>query len=190
MRRVVRRHRTVDATGMPLSSQSERLVDDGQGLLHVDLQRTAGLCSGCRRPVVELSELRGLCDQCHARSCCAHCLAVCDVCSRRLCGQCRRGFGGPPARTVCESCLRGLIERQAYEDSVARQRERFERDVARARLLYQAESLRLTAERMNLQAQFQSARLGLGKRSLIGWAAHLTGIGIAKAYQNVRRCLR
>src|SRR5688572_17322684 len=111
MRRVVRRYLTRDVNGRALAVQSERLTDDGLGAMHLSSERTAASCSGCQRPGLELSELRGVCDWCHARGCCVHCLSTCQVCSRKLCGCCRLGFVGPPPLTVCAVCLQRLTYR-------------------------------------------------------------------------------
>ena len=159
MRRIVRRNLIRDPAGRPLSMQSERLTDDGRGSLQQTSEVTAGWCSGCRRPVTDLSELRGVCDWCHARGCCVHCFSQCQVCSRRLCGHCRRGFAGPPTLTVCEICQERLVHRQLLAD----QHTAFEQELARHRLFNQDQALRLNFERTHLMAQLQAARLGLNR---------------------------
>lgn len=159
MRRIVRRSLVRDPAGRALSMQSERLTDDGHGSVHHCSERTAGWCSGCRRPIEDLSQLRGLCDWCRTRGCCVHCLSQCQVCSRRLCGRCRRGFAGPPLVTVCTICQARLIHRQLLQD----QQIAFEQELARHRLFNQDQALRLNFERTQLMAQLQAARLGLNR---------------------------
>lgn len=181
MRRIVRRNLVRDASGRALSLQSERVTDDGMGSLQQTSETTAAWCSGCRRPVAELAELRGVCDWCRSRGCCTHCLSQCQMCSRRLCGQCRRGFAGPPTLTVCAVCQQRLVHRQLLQD----QQVEFERELARRRLFQQDEALRLNYERLRLMAHFQAARLGLhSERWPIwllrkSWGAFRTVIGYA-----------
>ena len=157
MRRLVRRNLVRDAAGRPLWMDSERVTEDADGSLQQTSEHTARFCSGCRRPVADLSELRGVCDWCHARGCCVQCLSQCQVCSRRLCGQCRRGFAGPPGLTVCTACQDRLIQRQLVQD----QQVQFERELARHRLHQQDQALRFDYERTFLMARLQAARMGL-----------------------------
>lgn len=168
MRRIVRQFLVRDPAGRTLSGQSERVTDDGKGLVRLTSERSAGWCSGCRRPVTELSELRGICDWCHTGGCCVHCLSQCQVCSRRLCGHCRRGFPGPPAITVCAICQQRLIQRQLLED----EQSEFEREVTRHRMCHQDLSLKLMHERMQMTAKLQTDRLGLNKTTLLGHILH------------------
>lgn len=175
MTRIVRRTLVRDSSGCPLSVQSERVTDDGSGSIHQTSERTAQGCSGCRRPVTELSELRGVCDHCRCRECCVHCLSQCQVCARRLCGHCRQGFAGPPSLTVCATCQRKLLHRQllqdqqiSFEQAVARyrllqhnQHATFEQAFSRHRLFQQHQALRLNFERTYLTAQLHAARMGL-----------------------------
>ena len=158
--------------------------------MQLHTERRARLCSGCRRPFVELSELRGVCDACHARECCVHCVSKCQVCSRRLCGACRCGFGGPPMLTVCGVCHQHLMERQAIEDQLTSEQTEFDRHVAEQRLYYQLESLRLAEERMQLMARFQEARLGMGKRTMMQIAFHLLGVTAVKTFQGIQYVVR
>lgn len=175
MTRIVRRTLVRDPAGRPLSVQSERVTDDGSGSLQQTTERTAHWCSGCGRPVTELSELRGTCDHCRSRGCCVHCLSHCQLCARRLCGQCRHGFAGQPALTVCTTCLRKLIRRQLLQDQQAAftqelarlrtlqqsQHAIFEQELNRHRLFQHDQALRLNFERTYLMAQLQAARMGL-----------------------------
>ncbi len=159
MRRIIRRNLIRDPSGRPLSIQSERVTDDGRGLVQHTSERTAGSCTGCQRPLHDLAEFRGICDWCHARGCCLHCISHCQVCSRRLCGHCRRGFAGPPVLTVCSHCQQRLVQRQILQD----QQILFEQELSRHRLFNQDQALRLNFERTHLMAQLQAARLGLNK---------------------------
>jgi hypothetical protein len=171
MRRIVRRNLVRDPSGRPISVQSERVTDDGRGLLQQTSERTAAWCSGCRRPLADFSDARGVCDWCHARGCCVHCLSQCQVCSRRLCGHCRHGFAGPPVRTVCGACHQRLLHRQLLQDrqaasvqELARHQAALAHELARHRLYQQDEALRLHRERTYLMAQIQAARYGLSLR--------------------------
>jgi hypothetical protein len=161
MRRIERRYVTRDGRGRPIAVRCERVTDDGLGNARLVSEQRAKTCSGCFRPVVDLSETRGLCDWCHARECCVHCVATCEVCSRRLCGHCRLGFAGPPGLTVCEACYRRLEYRQMVDDQLQAQQTAFDRQVAQQRLLNDIESLRLAADRLHFSNHFQAAKLGL-----------------------------
>ncbi len=190
MRRILRRYLTRDPAGRAISRRFERLTDDGAGNLRLNSEQTAQWCSGCRRPVVELSELRGLCDWCHSRGCCIHCVSECQVCSRQLCGRCRQGFGGPPAVTVCAVCRQRLIERQMLEDQQTMEQTAFDRYVAQQRLVIQAEGLRLNEQRLQLMARLQEARLGAGRRSKLQWVAHIVGVIVVKLFQGLQYVIR
>jgi hypothetical protein len=171
MRRIVKRFLIRDPAGRPLIQQSERVTDDGGGNLQSTSERTASFCTGCRRPITDLAERRGLCDGCRDHECCVHCLSQCHICSRRLCGQCRRGFAGPPAVTVCENCRQRLMQRQLLAD---RQSE-FEQAVIRHRMYCQEQALRLDEQRLQLAAQLQVFRLGLNKRTRLQRVLHVVG---------------
>lgn len=192
MRRILRRYVTRDPAGRVIADRSERLTDDEAGRLRLHAEEAALRCSGCGRPVIELSELRGTCDGCGARGCCVHCVGRCDMCARRLCGRCRHGFAGAPPQTVCATCFRRLSERQKIQEQHEREQALFERHVTLQRLVGQAEALRLAGERLRITACLQAARLGLNppppitphwSRRILRWtAAH----GI-KAVQHVFR---
>jgi hypothetical protein len=194
MRHILRRHLVRDASGRPISVQSERLTDDGAGRLQMSNERTALLCTGCNRPVVEVAELRGLCHVCGSRECCVHCSSRCMVCSRQLCGRCRRGFTGPPPATVCATCRQRLVERQFRQDELDLQQSAFDRYVSQHRLYYQLEALRLGEERMRLMAHFQEARLNAGRRTKLQWVMYVLGMAVVQTYRGmhyvVRRALR
>lgn len=197
MRRLLRRNLIRDSSGRTLSLQSERLTDNGTGSIHVTTQQSAGWCSGCRRPITNLSELRGDCDVCHTRGCCVHCLSQCQVCSRRICGHCRRGFAGQRSLTVCADCQQWLIQRQAWEDkrtiqqaAFDREQAEFDREIARHRLFQQMQALQLQAERTRLLAEAQSARLGTTRRPLIVSVFNGIWWTVAKVIEYVERALR
>jgi hypothetical protein len=190
MRRILRRYVTRDSAGRPISVQSERLTDDGAGRLQLNNERTARMCSGCRRPVIELSELRGLCHVCGARECCLHCASRCQVCARQLCGGCRRGFAGPPPLTICAPCRQRLIERQVRQDDLDSEQTAFDRYVAQHRLYYQVEALRLAEERMRIMAQFQEARLNMGRRTKLQWVMHLLGLTVITVFKGFQYVVR
>jgi hypothetical protein len=189
VRRIIRRTLVRDPDGRPLSIQSERVTDDGTGGLQSTTERTATFCSGCRRPITELSERRGKCDACRCRECCVHCLSQCYVCSKQLCGACRRGFPGPPAVTVCDSCRQRLMQRQMLQD----RRSEFEQAVVRHRMYHQDQALRLNEYRLQLAVQLQAARLGLNNKTPlqrvlhgIGWTFGLYAKVICYAVKSLR----
>jgi hypothetical protein len=189
VRRIVKRILVRDPAGRPLSIRSERVTDDGIGGLQSTTEQTATFCSGCRRPITDLSERRGKCDDCHRHECCVHCLSQCYLCSKRLCGACRRGFAGPPAVTVCQACRQRLIERQTMRD---RQLE-FEQAVIRHRMYHQDQALRLNEHRLALAAQLQAARLGVNKKNrlqrvlgFIWWIFGLYAKAICYAVKSLR----
>lgn len=191
MRRIERRYMTRDGRGRALAVRRERIDDDGLGNIRLVSEQRAQICSGCFRPVVELSESRGLCDWCHARACCVHCVATCEVCSRRLCGHCRLGFAGPPALTVCEACYRRLEYRQVIDDQLQAQQTAFERQVAQQRILNDIESLRLAADRLHFSNHFQAAKLGLPPPpTLLGRVLQFTWRTIGTVFQYAVRSLR
>jgi hypothetical protein len=190
MRRIIRRELVRDWAGRPLSMQSERVTDDGAGALQQTSERTARFCSGCRRPVENLTEFRGVCDWCHTRGCCVHCVSHCQICSRRLCGHCRLGFAGPPSLTVCATCQHRMIGRQVLQD----QQVEFEREMARYRMFQQDQALRFNYERTYLMARLQAARMGMNltmnpERPLRRFLRHLSRIpliAVKYAYRAVR----
>lgn len=154
LRRIRKRFLTVDVFGRPLTSQTERLADDGRGHVSVVSRQLALWCPGCRRPVAGLQELRGRCDYCRVRGLCDHCETQCQACSRRLCFACRRGFIGPNAATVCPICHYRLRLRQAVVQSLWQQAVRAER------------SLLLQQERMRRRAAYHQAWRALAGRQL------------------------
>lgn len=191
MRRIHRHYLTRGPDGRVVVGRIEKLTDDGNGWMQLLSEQQSVCCSGCRRPIIDLSELRGTCDWCHTRGCCVHCLSQCQVCSRRLCGTCRMGFAGPPALTVCAVCHGRLTHRQAFHDQLAVQQTAFDRQIAQQRLLIQLEGLRLAADRLQLSANMQAARLGLNRpppfwRRMVAW----TLMGISKSFSYVCRFLR
>ena len=191
MRRIERRYLTRDRHGRPLAMRYERLTDDGLGNTRLVSEQRATRCSGCFRPIVDLSESRGLCDWCHKRECCVHCIATCQVCSRRLCGHCRLGFAGPPTLTVCAVCHHRLMYRQAVDDQLAMQQTAFDRQMAQQRLLNEIESLRLAADRLHFSNHFEAARLGLPPPpSLVRRVFGFTCRALGKVVEHATRSLR
>jgi hypothetical protein len=90
---------------------------------------------------------------------------------------------------VCAVCHQRLINRQTFEDQLTMEQTEFERHVAQQRLFHQVEALRLTSERMHLMAQFQMARLGIGRRSMLRRILSLLGWVLVKVFKIVRRAL-
>ena len=158
MRMILRRTQTRDPRGRTLATQSERLTDDGSGRVQVTETRTAVWCPGCRRPVNDLSELRGRCDHCRVAALCVRCEIQCQACSRRLCGRCRRGFAGASAMTVCPVCLVRLSARQAYLDRLTLRQQALQRASLQHREWLRLQQLRLQIAQYRTNAQFTVAR--------------------------------
>lgn len=160
MRTILKRVQTRDARGRPLNGTTERLTDDGRGRVQVAENRTAVWCSGCRRPVESLSELRGVCDVCRARGLCDRCETRCQGCARRLCGRCRRGFAGSQAMTVCPVCQRRFYARQAYLDGLQQRQLALQQEAMRQHEWARVQNLRLHLARLRLNTQLTAAREG------------------------------
>lgn len=158
MRRIFRRHVTRDERGRPISGRSERLHDDGHGRTHVVHQRQAVRCSGCHRPLEDLSEMRGRCQNCGRRGACSHCGAQCQLCARLVCGQCRRGFAGPRPMTVCPTCQGKLWQRQRFEDRLRLSEQAFRRQVATENQWARLQNLKLQAAKLGMQTQLAAMR--------------------------------
>ncbi len=161
MARVVRRTVTNSPQGTPMAGSTERISDDGNGRVHAVVRRRTLSCQGCRRPVAEVSELRGHCDCCGRGPLCERCHQQCDVCGRTVCGGCRRGFVGAVRMSVCPACLVRLQDRQHYEDQLLQQRLAFERHLHAQREFNRLTALQLQAKRNQILAEFQDARLRL-----------------------------
>ena len=153
MRRIIKRMLTTDPSGRVLSGNTERLGDDGRGVIHVAHRNIAVFCQGCRRPLTELSELRGRCHYCRIRSCCVHCETQCCACARRLCWACRRGFAGQTPATACPTCQVSLFRRQAYLDRLVLEGAMFNRSIQRQQSLQRMYSLDLQATRDRAHSQ-------------------------------------
>lgn len=183
MRRITKRFLTADRLGHVLSSNSERLTDDGHGHLNVTTRRIAAWCSGCHRPLTDMEQRRGRCDYCRLRTCCDACEVRCQVCSRRLCGDCRRGFVGQTWMTVCPICLVRLRQRQVFQDQLLVRKVVFERQMLRQRELARLQALNLQAAQVRVMAQLQAARLHMtGQLALIREMNRLK-LALARAYR-------
>ena len=158
MKQILKRSVTRDAMGRALSSRSKRLTDDGRGRIHVTESAAALRCSGCRRPLSELTQISGQCDVCARRGTCERCEVQCRACSRRLCGQCRRGFSGPPPLTVCPICLPRLNARQFHIDRIRHEQLMHERRRLAQRERLAIQSLRLHAARTHEQYRLAMVR--------------------------------
>ena len=183
MRRITKRFLTADRSGHVLSSNSERLTDDGRGHLNVTTRRVAAWCSSCHRPLTDTEQRRGCCDYCRLRSCCDACEVRCHVCSRRLCGYCRRGFVGQTSMTVCPICLVRLRQRQAFQDQLLVRKIAFERQMLRQRELTRLHALNLQAARVRVTAQLQAARLRTTGQLALIREMNRVRLALAKAYR-------
>jgi hypothetical protein len=82
-----------------------------------------------------------------------------------------------------------LLHRQTIQDELAMQQSAFDRHIAQQRLFNQVTALRLMAERTQLIARAQAARLGLDRQSPLRWAASLAWRATAKVFQYAWRAL-
>lgn len=159
MNNIFKRTVITGKTGRTILGNSERLVDNGRGRLHYFHHQTAVHCSSCRRPVTDISQLQGRCDYCRMRTCCVHCQTHCQVCARRLCGNCRRGFVGSRVSTVCPICLVKLRQRQRFEDQMLARRNAIQNWALRQKQINHINSLRLQAARSRMMGQIQASRI-------------------------------
>ncbi len=155
--RILKRFLTTDRNGRVVSGKTERLTD-GPGGTHLTERRVAVRCPSCTRWLTDVSEYRGRCDYCRRRVCCVHCDAKCAACSRRLCGDCRRGFIGRVRATVCPICLVRLRRRQLAEDRLMVQQIAFQRSMARRREWTRIQALRFQAAREQARGRLAVVR--------------------------------
>lgn len=156
--RILKRYFTTDGSGRIIASNTERLTEDGGGNVHLTSRHTALRCSGCLRPLTDVSQARGRCDYCGIRGCCTECIVKCQACSRRLCGRCRRSFVGNTTNTVCPTCAVKLQRRQVYIDRVNTQKLHLQYRMQLRREQTRLDALRLQAMRMRQSAQLAAIR--------------------------------
>jgi hypothetical protein len=159
MRNIFKRRIIVGRTGRAILGNSERLIDNGRNRLYYTHRQVAIYCPSCRRPITDVSELTGRCDYCRIKTCCAHCEKHCQVCARRLCGNCRRGFVGSRIITVCPICLVKLRQRQHFEDQMLVRRAAIQNWALRQRQINHINALRLQAARSRMIGQIQASRI-------------------------------
>lgn len=160
MKKILKQHLITGQNGKVLNRNSERLTDNGRGMLNVTTRSTSIQCPNCRRPVTDINKLRGKCDICRTQTCCEHCETRCRVCSRKLCGHCRRGFVGQSSTiTVCPICLNYLRQRQAFNDRLLIQKIRHQRQIMHQREAARLHALRLQAAGIRSRNQVQIANL-------------------------------
>lgn len=120
-----------DQHGRVLSITTERLIDNGRGSISQTTNNRVIQCPGCQRHITEVSELRGRCHFCYARTCCVYCESKCSLCSRRLCLVCKRGStNGQSLVTSCPQCLVKLQRRQYFQDRLLLNKVALDRQVA------------------------------------------------------------
>jgi len=187
-KKIMKRFLTVGRTGNVLGGNTENLVDDGRGRISFTARRLAGRCPSCRRPITDVAQQVGRCDYCR-RGFCDHCATRCQVCARRLCGDCRRGFVGRTWMTVCPICLVRLRQRQAFQDQLLMRKVAFERQMLRQRELTRLQALNLQAAKARVMAQLQAARLRMtGQMAMIREMNRLN-MALAKARRYGQRYL-
>ena len=190
MAKIFKRFLITDRLGHVVSSNSERLSDNGRGRTSLTNRRVAIWCQSCHRPVTEIAELRGKCDYCRLRKCCSQCEVVCAGCSRRLCGYCRRGFVGNRVFTVCPICLVRLRQRQMFHDQILMRKLALHSQILRQRERTRIEALRLQAARTRMMGRLQAARLSNhGRLSLIR-EINRVKLALARLWYNNARHLR
>ena len=190
MAKIFKRFLVTDRLGRVVSSNSERLNDDGRGRTSLTNRRVAIWCQSCHRPVMDVAELRGKCDYCRLRKCCSRCEAVCAGCSRRLCGYCRRGFVGNRVFTVCPICLVRLRQRQMFHDQILMRKLALNSQILRQRERTRIEALRLQAARARMMGRLQAARLYNHGRLSLNREINKVKLALAKLWYNNARHLR
>jgi hypothetical protein len=164
MSSIRKRYLIVDRKGRPLASETERLTDNQAGQINFERRKSALWCSGCRRPVESLSELRGRCDCCRRQGICSKCEVKCRTCSRRMCFACRRGFAGRTPMTVCPECLFNLRLRQDFEDRQTIYSRAFQRRLALQREWARTQGIRMQAARIRAAQQVRKERIRAANR--------------------------
>lgn len=158
MKKILKQFLITSPSGEVLNRNTEHLIDNGQGRLNYTTRSTAVSCPNCRRPVTDISKLRGQCDICRTQTCCENCETKCRVCSRRLCGHCRRGFVGQSSViTVCPICLNYLRQRQAFNDQLLIHKIRDQHQLMRQHEAEKTRALQLQAAAMRSRRQIQIA---------------------------------
>ncbi len=97
--RVVKEKIIRDSRGRIIGRQMEQLVDNGHGIYSKSIQEVI-YCSGCGRPLTDVTQWQGQCDCC-GDNICVFCISKCQTCGRRLCRRCRRSFVGERLLRVC-----------------------------------------------------------------------------------------
>ena len=190
MAKIFKRFLITDRLGRVVSSNSERLNDDGRGRTSLTNRRVAIWCQSCHRPVMDVAELRGKCDYCRLRKCCSRCETACRICSRRLCGYCKRGFVGNTVFTVCPICLVRMRQRQMFHDQILMRKMALHGQILRQRERTRIEALRLQAARARMMGRLQAARLSNhGRLSLIR-EINKVKLALARLWYNNARHLR
>ncbi len=163
MPRILKRFITTNPKGRVLDSKTERLVDDGRGRTNVTVRQLKKRCPNCFA-YVEESQIRGQCDFCHHRLCCERCATKCQICSRMLCSDCRRGFAGDRLFTVCPICLRRLQSRQSFVDQQTIHNLTLQRHARHQQELARFRAQQLQAARLRMSGKLQMARLNMQAR--------------------------
>lgn len=184
MRGITKRFLTVDQLGRIIGANSERLTDDGRGRLNLTARQEATWCSNCFQPLTNVEQRRGRCDHCHRKKCCSACGVRCQVCSRLLCGDCRRGFVGRIWMTVCPICLVRLRRRQALQDQLLMRKLALERQVIHQRELARLQTLKLQAARIRATAQLQVARLKASRQMAMIREMNRMRTALARAHRH------
>ena len=190
MAKIFKRFLITDRLGRVVSSNSERLNDDGRGRTSLTNRRVAIWCQSCHRPVMDVAELRGKCDYCRLRKCCSRCETACRICSRRLCGYCRRGFVGNTVSTVCPICLVRMRQRQMFQDQILMRKFALQSQIMRQRERTRIEALRLQAARARMIGRLQAARLSNNGRLSLIREINKVKLTLARLWYNNARRIR
>ena len=190
MAKILKRFLVTDRLGRVVSSNSERLNDDGRGRVNFTNRRVVLWCPSCHRPITDVAELHGNCDYCRVRKCCSRCETACRICSRRLCGSCRRGFVGDNVFTVCPICLVRLRQRQMFKDQILMRKFALQSQILRQRERTRMEALRLQAARARMMGQLHAARLSHQGRLSLVREINKVKLALARLWHSHARYLR
>jgi len=187
MKKILKQHLITNRNGKVLNRNTERLSDNGRGMLNLTTRSTATYCPNCQTPVTDINKLRGRCDYCRTQSCCENCETRCKVCSRKLCGRCRRGFVGQSSIiTVCPICLNHLRQRQAFNDRLLIQKIRHQRQIMHQREVARLRGLQLQAAGIRSRNQIQIAGMKTRNQMQVAGMKSRNQMQIARAKMNAK----
>ncbi len=187
MKKILKQHLITSQNGKVLNRSTERLTDNGCGMLNLTTRSTATHCPNCQTLVTDINKLRGRCDYCRTQSCCENCETKCKVCSRKLCGRCRRGFVGQSSIiTVCPICLNYLRQRQAFNDRLLIQKIGHQRQIMRQHEVARLRALQLQASGIRSRNQIQITGMKTRNQMQVAGMKSRSQMQIARAKINAK----